>query len=152
MKRYYNPVEEKADESSSSKIVVPAVPSTTIQENSTTNDEEHTIIQSVAANEFDASQLPSDPGLRIPISRYHPNIRDQVRRAYLQKGPCQPFEHDFQMSCIMLYKGVTKILSMQWILLEFAGTDFKLLEMTDGIHCLRRFVIFVINILLISQT
>jgi hypothetical protein len=26
---------------------------------------------------------------------YHPSDRDQIRRAVLQKGPCQPFNHDF---------------------------------------------------------
>ncbi|PNX72121.1 zinc finger MYM-type protein 1-like [Trifolium pratense] len=26
---------------------------------------------------------------------YHPNDRDEIRRAYLQKGPCQPKEHNF---------------------------------------------------------
>ena len=30
------------------------------------------------------------------IESYHPNDRDEVRRAYLQKGPCQPRCHDFQ--------------------------------------------------------
>jgi hypothetical protein len=40
------------------------------------------------------SSLPTDPARRKPISRYKPNIRDEVRRAYLQKGPFQP-DHDF---------------------------------------------------------
>ncbi|XP_062197361.1 uncharacterized protein LOC133900270 [Phragmites australis] len=39
--------------------------------------------------------LVSDPGLRIPIEGFHPNIRDDVKRAYLLKGPTQPFGHDF---------------------------------------------------------
>ena len=39
--------------------------------------------------------LPADPGLRNPISSYHLTDRDQVRRAYLQKGPCQPRGHKF---------------------------------------------------------
>ena len=39
--------------------------------------------------------LPSDPGLRRKISDYHPNDRDKIRMTYLQKGPCQPFDHDF---------------------------------------------------------
>jgi hypothetical protein len=29
------------------------------------------------------------------MSDYHPTDRDQIRRAYLQKGACQPFDHDF---------------------------------------------------------
>ena len=38
--------------------------------------------------EINLYDLPADPGLRIRILDYHPNIRDQVRRAYLQKAPC----------------------------------------------------------------
>lgn len=41
-------------------------------------------------DEFDPTNLEADPGKRIPISDYHPNIRDDVRRAYILKGPCQP--------------------------------------------------------------
>ena len=41
------------------------------------------------------TNLPTDPGLRPRILDYHPNIRDQVRRAYLLKGPCQPRSHNF---------------------------------------------------------
>ncbi|KAK1379763.1 putative transcription factor and/or regulators TTF-type(Zn) family [Heracleum sosnowskyi] len=46
--------------------------------------------------QVELSSLIADPGLRISISQYHPNIRDQVRRAYLQKGPCQPNNHNFK--------------------------------------------------------
>ncbi|KAJ0975429.1 hypothetical protein J5N97_017394 [Dioscorea zingiberensis] len=45
--------------------------------------------------ELNIDDLPSDPGLRKKISDYHPNDRDKVRRAYLQKGPCQPYTHNF---------------------------------------------------------
>ncbi|XP_022883157.1 zinc finger MYM-type protein 1-like [Olea europaea var. sylvestris] len=45
--------------------------------------------------EFDVTKLPTDPGLRIPILDYNANIRDEVRRAYMLKGPCQPQDHDF---------------------------------------------------------
>ena len=39
--------------------------------------------------------LPSDPARRPRILDYDPNIRDQVRRRYLLKGPCQPRNHKF---------------------------------------------------------
>ena len=39
--------------------------------------------------------LSSDPGLRPRITDYHPNNRDQVRRAYTQRGARQPKEHIF---------------------------------------------------------
>ena len=41
-------------------------------------------------NPIDTNALPADPAERKPISSYHPNERDEVRRAYLQRGPCQP--------------------------------------------------------------
>jgi hypothetical protein len=39
--------------------------------------------------------LISDPGLRIPIERFHPNIRGDVKKAYLLKGPTRPHGHNF---------------------------------------------------------
>ncbi|XP_029148764.1 uncharacterized protein [Arachis hypogaea] len=45
--------------------------------------------------EFNVESLVADPGQGPKISNYDPNERDEVRRAYLQKGPCQPREHDF---------------------------------------------------------
>ena len=48
--------------------------------------------------EVDVTNLPTDPGLRIKISNYHPNERDQIRRHYLQNKPCQPVDHDFPQS------------------------------------------------------
>jgi hypothetical protein len=42
----------------------------------------------------DLNNLPSDPGLREKISSYHPNDQDNIRRAYLQKGPCQIVPHN----------------------------------------------------------
>ena len=45
--------------------------------------------------EIDLDDLPSDPGMRKKNSEYHPNERDAIRRAYWQRGPCQPREHNF---------------------------------------------------------
>ncbi|XP_022845237.1 zinc finger MYM-type protein 1-like [Olea europaea var. sylvestris] len=45
--------------------------------------------------DVDVAQLPSDPGLRVPIQNYDVNIRDAIRRAYMQRGPCQPRNHIF---------------------------------------------------------
>jgi hypothetical protein len=39
------------------------------------------------ARSYDAQFLPYDPGERIPISRYHANVQDDVRRGYIMKGP-----------------------------------------------------------------
>ena len=40
--------------------------------------------------DFNLENLPSNPELRKKISSYHPNNHDEIRRYYLQKGPCQP--------------------------------------------------------------
>ena len=37
----------------------------------------------------------SDPALRKAINDYDPRIRDEVRRKYVLKGPCQPLLYDF---------------------------------------------------------
>ncbi|KAL0533946.1 hypothetical protein IC582_028222 [Cucumis melo] len=47
--------------------------------------------------EVKLKDLPADPGLRIRILYNNCNIRDEVRRAYLQKGPCQPQNHIFPL-------------------------------------------------------
>ncbi|XP_042396640.1 zinc finger MYM-type protein 1-like [Zingiber officinale] len=60
-----------------------------------TPEPEEQNIGDVTVREVDFSQLPADPGLRIPICSYNANIRDQVRRIYLQKGPCQPSGYEF---------------------------------------------------------
>ncbi|XP_038689137.1 zinc finger MYM-type protein 1-like isoform X2 [Tripterygium wilfordii] len=50
--------------------------------------------------EVDLNNLPSDPAERKKISEYHPNQIDEIRRAYLIKGPCQPRGHDFPKKVI----------------------------------------------------
>ena len=46
----------------------------------------------------DVANLPMDLGLRIKISNYHPNERDQIRRHYLQNKASQLVNHDFPQS------------------------------------------------------
>lgn len=45
--------------------------------------------------EINLADLPSDSGLRTRILDYNPSLQDQVWRAYLQRGPCQPKKHNF---------------------------------------------------------
>ena len=42
------------------------------------------------ANEFNPNAIERDPGKRKQICEYPPDIQDQVRRAYILKGPMQP--------------------------------------------------------------
>ncbi|KAF8114630.1 LOW QUALITY PROTEIN: hypothetical protein N665_0035s0009 [Sinapis alba] len=54
-----------------------------------------------SASKINLEDLPSDPADRKRISEYQHNERDEVRRKYLTKGPCQPRGHDFPKT---LYK------------------------------------------------
>lgn len=45
--------------------------------------------------EFSEDHIVSDPALRIPIDDFDPEIRDEVRRAYVLKGPTQPTGFSF---------------------------------------------------------
>ncbi|XP_048594755.1 zinc finger MYM-type protein 1-like [Brassica napus] len=47
-------------------------------------------------NSDDLDSLPWDPAERKKISQYLPNQKDEVRRKYLTRGPCQPYGHVFQ--------------------------------------------------------
>ncbi|XP_059280995.1 uncharacterized protein LOC132034627 [Lycium ferocissimum] len=46
-------------------------------------------------NELNLGSLEADPGERVPIAEYNPRIRDEVRRHYIQTGPCQPLLKKF---------------------------------------------------------
>jgi hypothetical protein len=60
--------------------------------------------------EVSLANMSTDPYLRKIIYDYHPNDRDNIRRAYLQqqqqkkkkkkkkKKPCQPFDHNFSQT------------------------------------------------------
>ncbi|XP_021829452.1 uncharacterized protein LOC110769732 [Prunus avium] len=54
-------------------------------------------VQDIFAN------LIVDPGLRLQMLDYDLNIRDEVQRAYLQKGPCQPKDHTFPQTNLSGY-------------------------------------------------
>nr|XP_009801156.1 PREDICTED: uncharacterized protein LOC104246943 [Nicotiana sylvestris] len=45
--------------------------------------------------ELNLESLEVDPKERLPISSYGPNIRDEVRRYYIQMGLCKPIGHVF---------------------------------------------------------
>ncbi|PWZ31709.1 hypothetical protein Zm00014a_021970 [Zea mays] len=44
---------------------------------------------------YDVSHLPHDPGERQPIASYLANDHDAIRRAYILRGPFQPYAHEF---------------------------------------------------------
>jgi len=45
--------------------------------------------------EINPDTLLADPNFKRPIYEYHVNDRDAIRRAFLQKSPCQPLHCDF---------------------------------------------------------
>uniref|UniRef100_A0A0A9CNG4 TTF-type domain-containing protein n=1 Tax=Arundo donax TaxID=35708 RepID=A0A0A9CNG4_ARUDO len=45
---------------------------------------------------FDPDRLSQDPVERLPIVSYPINDQDAVRRAYIMKGPFQPYAHQFK--------------------------------------------------------
>ena len=50
--------------------------------------------------ELNLDDIISDPGLRKPIEEFDVSIRDQVRREYLLRGPCQPIGHMYPQRTI----------------------------------------------------
>nr|XP_033509046.1 zinc finger MYM-type protein 1-like [Nicotiana tomentosiformis] len=80
--------------------------------------------------EIDTIAPQSDPAERTPILEYHPNHRDEIRRAYIQGGPCQPRYHDFPQSD---FSGFKRRFNPIWF------DDFNWLEYsvsTDAAYCL----------------
>ncbi|XP_075098040.1 uncharacterized protein LOC107788001 [Nicotiana tabacum] len=51
-------------------------------------------------NELDLGSLKGGPGEIISIGDYNPRIRDEVRKHYIQQGPCQPSKHQFSKTQI----------------------------------------------------
>lgn len=51
-------------------------------------------------DELDSESFSTDPGERIHIANYSPRLRDEVRRYYIQNGPCQPTNHQFPKTTI----------------------------------------------------
>ncbi|KAL6588019.1 hypothetical protein OROMI_000997 [Orobanche minor] len=63
------------------------------------SSEPQLVIPSNYANDreknIELETLIADPGRRKPISDYHPDIQNEVRKAYLKKGPNQPRNFTF---------------------------------------------------------
>ncbi|ESQ28986.1 hypothetical protein EUTSA_v10024135mg [Eutrema salsugineum] len=55
---------------------------------------------STSETESNLDDLPWDPAKQKKILEYHPNKRDEVRRKYLERGPCKPYGHNFPKKMI----------------------------------------------------
>jgi hypothetical protein len=81
--------------------------------------------------EVDLSALPTDPARRKPISQYKPaKVRDDVRRAYLQKGPFQPDNHNFPQTYM---SGIMRRFKSAWFK-EYNWLEYSIEE--DAAYCL----------------
>jgi hypothetical protein len=68
--------------------------------------------RSVLEEPVDVCNLPADPAQRRPISLFKTaKVRDDVRRAYLQKGPFQPKNHSFPQTDM---SGVSRHFNPAW--------------------------------------
>ncbi|CAN6722683.1 unnamed protein product [Malus baccata var. baccata] len=74
--------------------------------------------------------LQADPRLRTRIIDYDANMRDEVRRLYLQKGPCQPRGHNFQITNM---SGINRRFIPQWFD-EFDWLEYSVSK--DAAFCL----------------
>ncbi|CAL2256046.1 unnamed protein product [Prunus armeniaca] len=81
-------------------------------------------LQDILAN------LIVDPGLRPQMLDYDPNIRDEVRRAYLQNGPCQPKDHTFPQTDL---SGYDRCFNVKWFD-EFDWLEYSISK--DTAFCL----------------
>ncbi|CAA7012844.1 unnamed protein product [Microthlaspi erraticum] len=57
-------------------------------------------VKRTAPDPINLNDFPEDPGERKGILEYHPNQRDEVRRTYWLRGPCQPRGHPFKQRSI----------------------------------------------------
>ena len=71
--------------------------STMVQDSSSTQDScvDSHAHKSSKRIRLELNNIPSDLALQPKILPYHPNDKDEIRRAYIQKGSCQPFPHNF---------------------------------------------------------
>ncbi|XP_070029585.1 uncharacterized protein [Nicotiana sylvestris] len=83
-------------------------------------------------HEFDEKLLNPNPSERVPINKYSLRIRDDVRRHYIQNGPCQPVDHKFPKT---LFGNKMRQFSLGW----FKGSYSRWLEYSvkkDAAFCL----------------
>ncbi|BBH09012.1 TTF-type zinc finger protein with HAT dimerisation domain, partial [Prunus dulcis] len=87
-------------------------------------------VGSSSSRDVDISRDVDNPGLRPQMLDYDPNIRDEVRRAYLQKGPCQPKDHTFPQTDL---SGYDRRFNVKWFD-EFDWLEYSISK--DAAFCL----------------
>ncbi|CAM8914111.1 unnamed protein product [Rhodiola kirilowii] len=72
--------------------------------------------------------IVNDPGLRKPINDYEHSIRDDVRRAYVVQGPCQPRSHAFPITYMDHVRSFHADYFDKWEWMEYSVSQ-------DGAYC-----------------
>ncbi|KAL9674113.1 hypothetical protein QQ045_030383 [Rhodiola kirilowii] len=73
-------------------------------------------------------EIVNDSALTKPINDYENSIRDDVRRAYVVQGPCQPHSHAFPKTYIDTLRGFRAVWFKTWEWLEYSVSK-------DGAYC-----------------
>ncbi|XP_010412600.1 PREDICTED: uncharacterized protein LOC104698923 [Camelina sativa] len=93
-------------------------------------------------SDIDLDDLPWDPAKRKRIISYHPNQRDEVRRKYLNRGPCQPRGHRFKQTAS---GGVLRRFDLKWFDMYEIKLKIKVgviaLYQLETINIMDRFVV-----------
>ncbi|CAI8591442.1 unnamed protein product [Vicia faba] len=80
-------------------------------------------------NEFNPNEIVRDPGHRKQINEYAPDIQDQVRRAYILKGPMQPDLPSFPRTT---FGSVKRSFSKSWYK-NYTWLEYN--EIKDAAYC-----------------
>ncbi|XP_076901790.1 uncharacterized protein LOC143556336 [Bidens hawaiensis] len=84
--------------------------------------------------------LPWHPSERQPISSYHQSQKDEIRRAYLLRGPCQPTGHEYPLTN---FSGKLRGFNEEWYTSEF-GNWLEYSVKTDKV-CQEKLAIMLVN-------
>nr|XP_016502902.1 PREDICTED: uncharacterized protein LOC107821021 [Nicotiana tabacum] len=88
-------------------------------------------LHSSQKQQINLETLNSDPAERTQILDYHPNLRDVIRRAYIQRGACQPREHNFPQT---IFYGVMRHFNPKWFVDYHGWLEYSISN--DVTYCL----------------
>ncbi|XP_009775300.1 uncharacterized protein LOC142161696 [Nicotiana tabacum] len=125
MKRFYPSVSSKLPQPSSYSPIATSV------EQNLNRLEEQPQSSKRQRQGIDLDSLLTDPKERIPIRDYHPNERDEIKREYLRRGPCQPRHHKFPQRD---FSGLKRRFNPKWFDEYRNWLEYSVIE--DAAYCL----------------
>ncbi|XP_070021363.1 uncharacterized protein [Nicotiana sylvestris] len=124
IKRFFKPQTSSGSTSSSPSLSSPSCPVINDNVNSTQPSDKDIIL--------DSNLLKPDPGERKQISEFPPNLRDRVRRHYIQRGPCRPRNFIFPKTN---FGGKLCHFNQEWFKTSYSGwLEYSIKE--DAAFCL----------------